>query len=573
MAHAARLASGEVAVFGGHSDAFETVDTVEVLDPAAPADGWTSITMQHGHDIPYFARLADGKFLIAGGALPGAVPAYADAEIFDPVARTFTETDACLAPRCGGTAATLTDGRVLLVGAWDDVKGASSTGEFFDPADHTDTPTGTFSITGSLNVSRAYPTVVPTTDGGALVIGGVNPVPGDSYRIRSIETWDATTRVFGYVRDDLFAAESGWEPTPGYDNYRPVEEQRIYDGRYLFSALKPGGGPTAQTLYTVDGATGAVERYTTTPDLPTTADAELITTLVDTTGETARLLLRDATGTAPFERFQFATLTLRTGVLARPTGWFVPPGDHAPVSGGQTMTTGGRIVLAGGPDLSNPDGSHNSGMALVVTDPTPPVLPPQPPQAVTAVVSGPTQVAVRWTDASDRETGWHVERRTAGLTTWLPMGDAPADATSLLISPVPRGQPFNFRVASFNTAGASVWIETTPPVTIEGGKASAPKRLDFGAVKAEVAKVKKLWITNTDKRVPLTVGVTSVTGPFSVGLASGIVIAPRKRASIDVTVLAPSKGSQAGLLTLWTTDVNKPACVLKLAAKAKPAPK
>lgn len=569
MSHAARLAGGEVAVFGGHGDGYEALDTAEILDPTATSGAWTQVRMVHAHDAPYFARLADGRFLIAGGASQVGASTYADAEIFDPVARTFVATDSCVAPRSGGTAATLADGRVLLVGAWNDLSAASSTGEVFDPADHADSATGTFSITGALSVPRAYPTVVPTPDGGALVIGGVHPVPGDARRLTSIEVWDAPSRVFQYGRDNLIPTESGWEPAPAYDAYRPVEEQRIFDGRYLFFATRTGPVATEQTLFTVDAATNAVELFPTTPDLPSAETAELVAAFVDASGETARLFLRDRSGSAPFERFQFATLTLRTGELDVPTGWFVPPGDHAPVSGGQSMAVGGRIVLAGGPDLSNTDGAHNSARTLVVGPPAPPLAPPEAPVAVTVEVAGAADVRISWTDASDRESGWHVERKAVLAADWSPLDDAAANATSQIDSGVARGPSFHYRVASFNAAGASAWVETTVPAAILAGKLTAAKRLALGTVKVGVARSKKLTVTNADKRAPLMVGLSGTTGPFSAALASPLVVPPRKRVTIVVSVLAPAKGRQSGALTLWTSDAAKPAYVVSLTAKAK----
>ena len=62
-------------------------------------------------------RLRDGRVLICGGTATGQVGGVlASAEIYDPVARTFTPTGSMTVPRAGQTITMLHDGRVLLDG-------------------------------------------------------------------------------------------------------------------------------------------------------------------------------------------------------------------------------------------------------------------------------------------------------------------------------------------------------------------------------------------------------------------------------------------------------------------------
>ena len=86
----ALLPSGKAVVFGGHGTNFVSLNTSEVYNPTT--NTFTTVTMNFTHDSPFFTRLADGRFLLAGGSSDLGVPAYATSEIYDPVANTFTAT-------------------------------------------------------------------------------------------------------------------------------------------------------------------------------------------------------------------------------------------------------------------------------------------------------------------------------------------------------------------------------------------------------------------------------------------------------------------------------------------------
>jgi len=62
-------------------------------------------------------RLRNGRVLICGGTATGQVGGVlSSAELYDPVARTFTATGSMTVPRSGQTITMLRDGRVLLTG-------------------------------------------------------------------------------------------------------------------------------------------------------------------------------------------------------------------------------------------------------------------------------------------------------------------------------------------------------------------------------------------------------------------------------------------------------------------------
>ncbi len=84
--------------------------------------------------------LPDGRVLVVGGWNDSG--ALASAELYDPATGTWTATGGLAAARYDHTATLLPDGRVLVVGGYG--SGYLASAEVYDPA------TGTWTATGSL---------------------------------------------------------------------------------------------------------------------------------------------------------------------------------------------------------------------------------------------------------------------------------------------------------------------------------------------------------------------------------------------------------------------------------------
>jgi hypothetical protein len=233
------LRDGRVLVTGGldrHDlNRWRAYSSTYVYDPTTPAGTWTKVGLLGTARVaPAAAVLPDGRVLVAGGAYkdgpphgstgspgitlaawtpagPGSgagggrrlddVPpsdigvALATAELFDPATGRWSPTGSMRYARAGAVAATLSDGRVLVVGpTGPEVEGESlaemdprvfGTAEVYDPA------TGRFSLVGSLPpIDRAafaalgfdvpvsvglwlssMGALVALPDGGALLVG------------------------------------------------------------------------------------------------------------------------------------------------------------------------------------------------------------------------------------------------------------------------------------------------------------------------------------------------------------------------------------------------------------------
>lgn len=159
------LNSGKVLVAGGG------VDTAELYDPAtgsftATAGKMSVVRLHHTATL-----LKDGTVLIAGGVSSEATPALRSAELYDPVSNSFTPIAASMtSPRVFQVAALLPNGTVLLAGGSDEDDssgGATNSAEIYDPVAKTFTTSA-----NTLSAQRYAATATTLDDGSVLIVDG-----------------------------------------------------------------------------------------------------------------------------------------------------------------------------------------------------------------------------------------------------------------------------------------------------------------------------------------------------------------------------------------------------------------
>jgi hypothetical protein len=135
-------------------------------------------------------RLGDGRVLICGGTATGEVGGVlSSGELYNPAARTFTPTGSMTVPRAGQTITMLHDGRVLLTGGDQNAgfRSQLASAEIYDPA------TGTFNATGSMSTPREGHTATMLRDGRVLIVGGS---PNGIQTTGSAEIYDPSSSTF-----------------------------------------------------------------------------------------------------------------------------------------------------------------------------------------------------------------------------------------------------------------------------------------------------------------------------------------------------------------------------------------
>lgn len=325
---ATTLRGGRVLVVGGA--------TAEVFDPATGTFSPTGPM-----DTPRFFHtatlLADGRVLVVGGdSLEGPRNAMALAEVYDPVAGTWSKAGAMSEPRQEHTATLLPDGRVLVTGGDNSIGsgGALATAELFDPA------TGTFSPAASMNVGRAAHTATLLADGRVLVASGV--VDGDAPgRHASAELFDPRTGRFSIT---------GSLVTERYGHSAML----LSDGRVLMAGgWNQFGRPRSAELY--DPTTGTFK-------VAAAAVGELsgpATRLSD-----GRVLI----GGGEPEVFDLAATTSIAEVPARTDRTFGAVGEPIRERSNHTATRllDGRVLIVGG---VSPDGASDTSTTAEIYDP------------------------------------------------------------------------------------------------------------------------------------------------------------------------------------------------------------
>ncbi len=170
--HTATLLSNDkVLIAGGVTSSDFVLGNAELYDPASGTFKATAPLARYYHTA---TLLNDGRVLVVGGS--GGNFLLASAEVYDPASGSFTSTGSMAQKRWLSTANLLGSGRVLVAGgklpgpcgASDECGLPTNIAELYDPV------AGTFSPAASMNTSRVGHTATSLLDGRVLVTGGWN---------------------------------------------------------------------------------------------------------------------------------------------------------------------------------------------------------------------------------------------------------------------------------------------------------------------------------------------------------------------------------------------------------------
>ncbi|CAF4575521.1 unnamed protein product, partial [Rotaria sp. Silwood2] len=195
---ASTLANGKVLVAGGYfydgSSDRRYLNSSELYDPTTGI--WTKTgNMNVARYYHTASILANGKVLVAGGFFYDGYNYWGplnSAELYDPATETWTKAGNMTIGRYYHTACVLADGKVL-VASGDGYDGYGNTvylnsSELYDPA------TGIWTMTGNMNIGRKFHTASVLVNGKVLVAGGYF-YDGRTYgqNLNSTELYDPTT--------------------------------------------------------------------------------------------------------------------------------------------------------------------------------------------------------------------------------------------------------------------------------------------------------------------------------------------------------------------------------------------
>jgi putative Ig domain-containing protein/Kelch motif protein len=246
-----KLLDGRVLIVAGNDPAAPNsapLATAEIYDPATDTFTPTGSLTTGGRTLHTATLLPNGKVLIAGGWSGPANASMSTAELYDPVAGTFSPTGSMNSARSQHTATLLNNGQVLIAAGW--ITGPSQTAELYDPS------TGAFTPTGSLAGVRNTHTATLLQNGTVLVAGGFGAVGP----VTSAEIYDPGTETF---------AATGAMTRPRGSH----TATRMADGRVLINGGDQAGGsqetfdPGTGT-FVGQAAGGPVLHWATATELP-----------------------------------------------------------------------------------------------------------------------------------------------------------------------------------------------------------------------------------------------------------------------------------------------------------------
>ncbi|MEI7560230.1 MAG: kelch repeat-containing protein [Actinomycetes bacterium] len=170
------LPSGKVLIAGGKYDRSNASASAEIYDPATGVFTTTGSL----HKVRYVASatlLSSGKVLIAGGF--SETGGLTSAELYTPSTGTFANTGSLTTARYNATSTLLRNGKVLIAGGYTG-SGGWATVETYNPVkgtftqnyEHYDGISGVFTTRGGLVAARFSASSALLANGKVLVVGG-----------------------------------------------------------------------------------------------------------------------------------------------------------------------------------------------------------------------------------------------------------------------------------------------------------------------------------------------------------------------------------------------------------------
>lgn len=407
-ATATTLTNGQVLIAGGTSDR-----QAELFDPVTRTFTPTAGLMTTGRGGAQTATLLpDGKVLIAGGG--NASVAIASAELYDPNTGTFSTTGSMTVPRSLHTATLLPNGKVLIVGGWqvNFPTSALASAELYDPS------TGTFTATGSMAARRVDQTATLLPNGKVLLAGGYS---NTQVALASTELYDPSTGMFS--------------PTGSMSSGRGSHSETLLgDGTVLVAGgfdHFPGSGLASAEIY--HPATGA---FTSTGNMTALRGDHTATPLND-----GNVLV--AGGLTYFPCPGPLGETLASAEMYKPnSGSFIATASMGAARGrhaAAALLQNGDAFIAGGIPTSCP-GLLSSAEVFENGEPPPPPpppppAPPPPPPPPTRPACPPTDVEVGATYRGTHNGGgsvcFTVTPAWTGVISFL-ITDVPGDTCQFL---------------------------------------------------------------------------------------------------------------------------------------------
>jgi N-acetylneuraminic acid mutarotase len=319
------LTNGMVLVAGGTNNGV-ALASAELYNPVAGT--WASTGSMHvARTLARAVLLSNGSVLVMGGCVNDCLSATINrAEIYNPIAGTFTATGSMVQARAEFGVALLANGQVLVAGGCTayDANGClavTNKAEIYNPA------TGTWTSTGAMRGARHAMSATRLVSGKVLVAGGAT---ASMDALNSSEIYDPSTKIWTLGAKMLQARS----------DYASI---LLATGKVLFTGGENINGVSINKAELFNPSSGT---FTATGNMTATREEH-----------TAVML---ANGNVLASGGNKKTLTTQTPLasaeLYNPsTGTWTPTGSMSSARSGHTSTVlhNGNVVNAGGSNAVN----------------------------------------------------------------------------------------------------------------------------------------------------------------------------------------------------------------------------
>lgn len=127
---------------------------------------------------------------------------------------------------------------------------------------------------------------------------------------------------------------------------------------------------------------------------------------------------------------------------------------------------------------------------------TPPTTPAAP-TGLSASAASSSQINLSWTDNSNNETGFKVERSTGNGSTWSPLASVGANTTTYSDTGLPASATYSYRVYAYNSAGNSGYSNTASATTLAPPAVPNPPT-GLSATAASSSQINLKWTDNSN---------------------------------------------------------------------------